>query len=433
MATSLTFATLFFAGAAFSAGAGDVVVGALEGETTTEEVASEAVAEEEEPAAAEEQPAEAPAVESEQPAEGEAPAGGGDTQAPPADEAPQDESADDEAPSEPEAPAGPDDEQGADGDGGSSSGGGGGGQSSGGGESDSPPPAPSLDEGSDPTPAPAEAPPVASDLESGPNSLDPEADVANVFATVWLHRVMPDPTPPASRLTPLFAKTLVRESTRAKVDWAVVLGSLRASGFNAGTTSTSRVRRTAEALSANGARRDAWRAFLAFRGRTTFADRALALTRYNRAVGLDSLVRGLVAAKPTLQNKVLRDPRLSIYPAGRLDVAMGRIDVRVLVLLEYLAESHGSVTVSSLFSGHRLYSRPGVVSAHVYGLAVDVAALGGSPIAGNQDASGLTAKAVRNILLLPAELQPRQVISLLGLGGPSFPLADHWDHIHVGY
>jgi hypothetical protein len=25
------------------------------------------------------------------------------------------------------------------------------------------------------------------------------------------------------------------------------------------------------------------------------------------------------------------------------------------------------------------------------------------------------------------------VISLLGLGGPSFPMADHDDHIHVGF
>jgi hypothetical protein len=25
------------------------------------------------------------------------------------------------------------------------------------------------------------------------------------------------------------------------------------------------------------------------------------------------------------------------------------------------------------------------------------------------------------------------VISLLGLGGPSFPLGDHGDHIHVGF
>jgi len=40
---------------------------------------------------------------------------------------------------------------------------------------------------------------------------------------------------------------------------------------------------------------------------------------------------------------------------------------------------------------------------------------------------------VRAILLLPSELQPKQVISLLGLGGPSFALANHYDHIHVGY
>jgi hypothetical protein len=28
---------------------------------------------------------------------------------------------------------------------------------------------------------------------------------------------------------------------------------------------------------------------------------------------------------------------------------------------------------------------------------------------------------------------PRQVISLLGMGGPSFPMGDHHDHIHVGF
>jgi hypothetical protein len=28
---------------------------------------------------------------------------------------------------------------------------------------------------------------------------------------------------------------------------------------------------------------------------------------------------------------------------------------------------------------------------------------------------------------------PMQIISLIGLGGPSFPLANHYDHIHVGY
>jgi hypothetical protein len=168
-------------------------------------------------------------------------------------------------------------------------------------------------------------------------------------------------------------------------------------------------------------------------GGQEFARQALALRNYNRGVGLRSLVDGFEASKGRLQRLVLRDKRLLVYPGGRLDIAMGRVDVRVLVLLRYLAESHGQATISSLISGHRLYSRPGVISAHVYGLAVDVAALSHRSILGNQGPGSLTERAVKNILLLPAELQAKQVISLMGLGGPSFPLADHHDHIHVGY
>ena len=105
----------------------------------------------------------------------------------------------------------------------------------------------------------------------------------------------------------------------------------------------------------------------------------------------------------------------------------------MLALISYLRETFGSITVSCLISGHRLYARPGVISAHIYGQAVDVAALGGTTIIGHQQPGSVTEKAVRDILLLPSELQPRQVISLLGLGGPSFALANHDDHIHVGY
>jgi hypothetical protein len=45
----------------------------------------------------------------------------------------------------------------------------------------------------------------------------------------------------------------------------------------------------------------------------------------------------------------------------------------------------------------------------------------------------VTERAVRDILLLPAEIRPRQLISLIGMGGPSFALANHDDHIHVGF
>ena len=163
------------------------------------------------------------------------------------------------------------------------------------------------------------------------------------------------------------------------------------------------------------------------------AQKAIPLQRNSTAVGLDTVFSGLEAAKPVLTARVIRDPRLVIYPGGRTDVAAGKIDVRVLVLMLYLAEANGEVRVSSLVSGHRLYARPGAISAHVYGLALDVSALGGVPIAGHQEAGGLTERAVRQILLLPAEVAPQQVISLLDLGGASFALADHHDHIHVGY
>ena len=163
------------------------------------------------------------------------------------------------------------------------------------------------------------------------------------------------------------------------------------------------------------------------------ADDAVALQHYDRAVGLGALVGGLQAHYDGLVERVLNDGRITIYPGGRNDLANKRVNIRVVVLMEYLAETFGQETVSCLISGHRLYARPGVVSAHIYGEAVDIADLGGISIYGHQEPGGLTEKAVRSVLLLPAELQPRQVISLLGLGGPSFPLADHADHIHVGF
>jgi hypothetical protein len=267
-----------------------------------------------------------------------------------------------------------------------------------------------------------------------PTALDPEANAPNKVATVWLHRVLPDPTPASLRLAPATAKRLRKAGRASRVDWALVLGTLRADGWGSRVPARrATIAETAGRLAGLGARKDAWSAALAVTGRTAAADRAVALARYYRAVGLDALVNGLLAQQDELEAKVLADERVDIYAGGRDDIAAGRIDVRVLALVEYLAESYGQVTVSSLFTGHRLYARPGVVSAHIYGQAVDVSGLDGKSVYGNSQPGGLVEKAVRDILLLPAEMRPRQVISLLGLGGPSFPLANHDDHLHIGY
>jgi hypothetical protein len=266
-----------------------------------------------------------------------------------------------------------------------------------------------------------------------PPALDPEVkDYAG--STVWLNQAAPDPTPPAARLRLGFARRLVTFSRRAHVDWALVLATLRASGHNsrvpAGSEAT---RRLAYRLSSLGGRANPWAAALAYASDTSLADRVVALRHYYRAVGLASLVHGLVSQKADLQDRVLHDPRLVVYSGGRHDVASGHVDVRVLALLLYLAQTYREVTVSCLISGHRLYARPGVVSAHIYGRAVDIAALNNTSIEGHQQPGGLTDHAVRSILMLPGGMLPAQVISLLGLGGPSFPLANHYDHIHVGY
>jgi hypothetical protein len=263
----------------------------------------------------------------------------------------------------------------------------------------------------------------------------PEIEGPADSATVWLNRPLPDPTPPALRLSSRFARHLQTATADAGVNWALELAILRAKGLTGHNPAD---KATLVALSKRLATISSsvegdWATALAYDGSPDFADKVQALARYNRAVGLGALVSGLESVKKSLGQRLLDDPTISIYPGGRDDIANGKVDVRVLAVISYLHEAFGEVTVSCLISGHRLYARPGVISAHIYGRAVDIAALGGTSILGHQQPGGVTEAAVKDILLLPSEVMPKQVISLLGLGGPSFPLADHYNHIHIGF
>jgi hypothetical protein len=262
--------------------------------------------------------------------------------------------------------------------------------------------------------------------------LDAEASLPG--ATVWLYQDSPDPTPPAARLRLRFARELVRYSRAAHVDWAFVLAVLRTQGHN-GRVPASRADLKALALRLGtlGVRPNSWAAALSYSADTSFADKTVALRHYYRAVGMASLVYGLRSQKRDLEDRVLHDDRIQIYPGGRQDIASHKVDVRVLAVMLYLAGTYHEVLVTCLISGHRLYARPGVISAHIYGRAVDIAGLGGVSIYGHQQPGGVTERAVRALLMLPGRMLPMQIISLIGLGGPSFPLANHYDHIHVGY
>jgi murein DD-endopeptidase MepM/ murein hydrolase activator NlpD len=141
----------------------------------------------------------------------------------------------------------------------------------------------------------------------------------------------------------------------------------------------------------------------------------------------------LLMSKTELERRVLADPRLSIYECGRNDIRTGQIDERILAAMEYLVSRGYRLTITSLKCGHSFLTTSGNVSEHSTGDAMDIAQVNGIPIIGNQGPGTITDAVIRDLLQLQGTMQPHQIISLENLGGPSFAMADHNDHIHVGY
>jgi hypothetical protein len=144
----------------------------------------------------------------------------------------------------------------------------------------------------------------------------------------------------------------------------------------------------------------------------------------------------LLMTKEQLGRSVLTDPRIDIYDCGRTDIQGGLIDKRVLIAMKYLAGSGLRPTISALKCGHSKYvAGGGRISDHWYGRAVDVAAVNGIPILGNQQDGGITDITIRRLLQLNGSMKPSQIISLRTYQGADNTLAmsDHDDHIHIGF
>src|SRR4051794_12788340 len=142
----------------------------------------------------------------------------------------------------------------------------------------------------------------------------------------------------------------------------------------------------------------------------------------------------LLLSKDALQKRVLGDKGLDIYSCGREDIAAGKIDRRVLAMLEYLRSKGFQLTLTALECGHSLLTSSGNVSEHSTGDAVDIAVINGTPVTGHQGSGTMTDELIRDVLQLQGTMHPHQVISLEDLPGEtSFALPDHYDHVHVGY
>jgi len=143
----------------------------------------------------------------------------------------------------------------------------------------------------------------------------------------------------------------------------------------------------------------------------------------------------LLLSKAQLQRRVLTNPRIEIYPCGRLDIRGGIIDRRVLATLEFLASSGLKPTVTSLQCGHGYLTASGNVSEHTTGTALDIARINGIPIMGHQGPGSVTDMTIRRLLTLQGTMKPHQIISLMTYEGADNTLAlpDHADHIHIGF
>jgi hypothetical protein len=187
-------------------------------------------------------------------------------------------------------------------------------------------------------------------------------------------------------LSPAFRRRLERAARKAHVDPALLRAAIRARR-GGGSPKLARIARRLRS-------RDPWLALLALEGRTGYADRALALARYYRASA-----HGL-------------DERVRLSASARAQIRSGLIDRRLVALTGYLAAALGGVEVTSVAEPRLDLAAP-LASAHAQGRAIAVA------VEGENQKGTLLSRAVRELLLLPPELQPKRLVSTLRLGHPT--------------
>jgi transglycosylase-like protein with SLT domain/peptidase M23-like protein len=142
----------------------------------------------------------------------------------------------------------------------------------------------------------------------------------------------------------------------------------------------------------------------------------------------------LLLPKEALQRRVLADKQIELPDCDRIEIRGGQIDRRVLATLAYLSEQGFRLTIASMLCGRRgSITTSGNISNHSFGGAVDIAMINGIPVLGNQGPGTLTHELLKAVLRLQGTMVPDELISLETLGGPSFAMADHADHVHIGY
>jgi murein DD-endopeptidase MepM/ murein hydrolase activator NlpD len=144
----------------------------------------------------------------------------------------------------------------------------------------------------------------------------------------------------------------------------------------------------------------------------------------------------LLESKQQLEPQVLRDSGIRLGRCGRQDVQTGRVDKRVLALLEYMSVSGLKPTVAGLkCAGVTPPAGAANAPAGSSAEAVDITAVNGVPVAGHQGQGSVTDAAVRRLLMLQGAARPRRIASLLSYPGDAVAFASPGarDAIHIAF
>jgi hypothetical protein len=168
----------------------------------------------------------------------------------------------------------------------------------------------------------------------------------------------------------------------------------------------------------------------------------LQATSIYRASGVDpflgknpSIGQLLLMSKPQLQQRVLSDPRVQIYPCGRRDVATGQIDRRILAVMEFLSGSGLKPYVSGLKCGANATASNGIDPAGQTGSSMDISKINNIPIMGHQGPGSITDITIRRLLTLQGAFKPTEIVSMMSFKGQSntISLPDHKNRIQVAF
>jgi hypothetical protein len=139
----------------------------------------------------------------------------------------------------------------------------------------------------------------------------------------------------------------------------------------------------------------------------------------------------LLESKRTLEQLLAHDASVHMHACERREVQTGRVDRRVLAMLEFLAVSGLKPTVTGLKCAATAPALAGNAAAGSGGYTIKITAVNGTPIAGHQGQGSIADTTIRKLLTLQGINRPLRIVSQTNIPGAANTLVKRSAHAYV--